>query len=248
MFDAQTRHSLAFNVEQTVRVAGAVRDRLSSDNWRLLNRLSQSMSGDAPDGVELDDALDLLDRAIISLVAVGGLEMAHMTRDDGWRFLSIGRHLERLSFVAATLDEVAAEEAAAEPALLEWLLDLSDSLITYRSRHLHAPEWPGVVDLLLFDPRNPRSALFPAGEARQARAAAAGADSGDLAATRAEIDQRARRRGRPTPRRRELFRADGAARRSARRLPALALRPVRRPDAALLQPRLRAAACRRWTI
>ena len=26
-------HSLAFNVEQTVRAAGAVRDRLSSDNW-----------------------------------------------------------------------------------------------------------------------------------------------------------------------------------------------------------------------
>ena len=34
-----------------------------------------------------------LDQSIVSLVAVAGLEMAHMTRDDGWRFLSVGRHL-----------------------------------------------------------------------------------------------------------------------------------------------------------
>ena len=84
-----------------MRVAGAVRDRLSSDNWRLLNRLlavdCAGTVGD--DAVELDDALELIDQSIIALVAVGGLEMAHMTRDDGWRFLSLGRHLERLSFV-----------------------------------------------------------------------------------------------------------------------------------------------------
>jgi uncharacterized circularly permuted ATP-grasp superfamily protein/uncharacterized alpha-E superfamily protein len=160
LFDARGRHSLAFNVASTVRVAGAARDRLSSDNWRVLNQLHQSFAGRSGETVDLDEALDLIDRAIVSLVAVGGLEMAHMTRNHGWRFLSIGRHLERLSFVAATLAAAADPAAYTEPALLTWLLDLSDSLITYRTRHRHHPEWTAVVGLLLFDAHNPRAGVF----------------------------------------------------------------------------------------
>ena len=83
-----------------------------------------------------------------------------MTRDDGWRFLSLGRHLERLQFVSSTLSDVAVEESAAGSGLLEWLLELSDSLLTYRVRHMQHPEWESVVDLMLVDARNPRSARF----------------------------------------------------------------------------------------
>jgi uncharacterized alpha-E superfamily protein len=86
--------------------------------------------------------------------------MAHMSRDDGWRFLSLGRHLERLHFVSCTLGDVAPEQASAGPGLLEWLLELSDSLLTYRVRHMQHPEWSSVVDLMLVDERNPRSARF----------------------------------------------------------------------------------------
>ena len=158
LFDRRARRSLAFNVEQTVHVAGAIRDRLSADNWRLLNQLLDlvAMPAAPPD---LDDTLALIDRSIVSLVAVGGLEMAHMTRDDGWRFLGVGRHLERLLFVAATLGVLAPDEWS-DPALLAWLLELSDSLITFRARYVSEPEWPAVVELLLFDARNPRSILF----------------------------------------------------------------------------------------
>ncbi len=138
--DRKGRRSLGYNVEETVRVAGAVRDRLSTDNWRVLNRLLQLFSREshAPD---LDDALELIDDALLTLVAVGGLEMAHMTRDDGWRFLSLGRHLERLHFVSSALADVAPERTDAGTGLLEWLLELSDSPLTYRVRHAQHPEW-----------------------------------------------------------------------------------------------------------
>ena len=109
--------------------------------------------------MDFDDTLAVIDQAIVSLVAVGGLEMAHMTRDDGWRFLSVGRHLERLTFVASTLELLAPEESASH-APLEWLLELSDSLLTFRARYVRQPDWPAVVELLLFDARNPRSVLF----------------------------------------------------------------------------------------
>jgi uncharacterized alpha-E superfamily protein len=61
--------------------------------------------------------------------------------------------------VAATLGMLAPDESS-DPSLLAWLLELTDSLITFRARYVSAPEWPAVVDLLLFDPRNPRSILF----------------------------------------------------------------------------------------
>jgi uncharacterized alpha-E superfamily protein len=161
---------LAYSIAETWRVASAVRERLSSDNWRVLNRLSQARPKESQESFGLDTALDFLDDVIVSLVAIGGLEMAHMTRDDGWRFLSLGRHLERLSFVAGTLGDLASARATTEPAVLEWLLDVTDSLITYRTRHMRQPEWPAVVGLLLFDERNPRSAMFQVGKmARQLR-------------------------------------------------------------------------------
>jgi uncharacterized alpha-E superfamily protein len=157
--DRQDRRSLGFNIEQTVRVAGTVRDRLSTDNWRVLNRLLQQFTRDSRE-LDLDAALELIDDALVSLVAVGGLEMAHMTRDDGWRFLSLGRHLERLHFVSTTLGDIVPDQASTESGLLEWLLELSDSLLTYRVRHMRNPEWESVVDLMLIDERNPQSARF----------------------------------------------------------------------------------------
>ncbi len=159
LIDRQGRRSLGYNVEQTVRVATAVRDRLSTDNWRVLNRLLQLFTRETH-ALDLDDALELIDGTLFSLAAVGGLEMAHMSRDDGWRFLSLGRHLERLHFVSCTLGDVAPDQGATGSGLLEWLLELSDSLLTYRVRHRQQPEWASVVDLMLIDDRNPRSAGF----------------------------------------------------------------------------------------
>jgi uncharacterized circularly permuted ATP-grasp superfamily protein/uncharacterized alpha-E superfamily protein len=176
--NADTLRSLAHNVAQTVRVAGAVRDRLSSDNWRILNQLSETLSG--PAIPSLADAIELLDHAIISLVAVGGLEMAHMTRDEGWRFMSLGRHLERVLYVVASTGEVARSASVEDPALLDWLLDLSDSIITYRARYMGHAEWIGVADLLLFDRRNPRSAAFQLAKLAKHVPQLPGGDLGDL--------------------------------------------------------------------
>ncbi len=156
--DPDAPYGLPGTVRQTVRAASAVRDRLSSDNWRLLSRLAGDID-EVPVG-SLADTLEFLDRVIIDLVAVGGLETAHMTRDDGWRFLSLGRHLERLLYIATTVGEVASSGRGGDPLLLEWLLDLSDSLITYRARYMRHPEELAVAHLLTAEPGNPRAASF----------------------------------------------------------------------------------------
>src|SRR3982751_3718281 len=43
---------------------------------------------------------------------------------------------------------------------LDWLLDLADSSVTYRSRYLAAPEWLPVLDMVMRDESNPRSLAF----------------------------------------------------------------------------------------
>ncbi len=189
LLDARGHQSLAFNIAQTVRAASAARDRLSSDNWRLLNRMHQQMAAVAGARIGLDEALEIVDQAIISLVAVGGLEMAHMTRDHGWRFLSIGRHLERLGYVASTLADVSASALRADSTLLDWLLELSDSLVSYRVRFRHHPEWPRVVDLLMRDSQNPRSEAFQLAKLAKHVQMLPGAEEGALPGLVKEIEQ-----------------------------------------------------------
>jgi uncharacterized alpha-E superfamily protein len=80
-----------------------------------------------------------------------------MTRDDGWRLLSIGRRLERLAFQCLAL-RIAFREGLHSG--LGWLLELADSTVTYRSRYLARPEWLPVLDLVVMDRANPRSVMF----------------------------------------------------------------------------------------
>jgi len=76
-----------------------------------------------------------------------------MTRDLGRRFLSLGRRLEHLRFQAVALQHALRMNASGS---LDWLLELSASIITYRAQ----PQWLPVLDLLLLDESNTRSILF----------------------------------------------------------------------------------------
>jgi uncharacterized alpha-E superfamily protein len=83
-----------------------------------------------------------------------------MTHDQAWRFLDIGRRLERCSLVVGLLRSSLGAIAAREGPVLEALLEITASSTTYRRRYLATLQAPPVVDLLLCDETNPRSALF----------------------------------------------------------------------------------------
>ncbi len=147
--------ALSERLKQLSRVAFSLRDRMSADNWRSLNQLS----GDPvfQHGASLPLALVWLDRAVTSLMTLSGFVLDGMTRSIGWRFLSMGRRIERLATLCSTL-QLAITEGRAHG--LDWLLDLADSSVTYRSRYLVEPEWLPVLDLLVRDEANPRSVAF----------------------------------------------------------------------------------------
>ncbi|RYD38704.1 MAG: hypothetical protein EOP86_00015 [Verrucomicrobiaceae bacterium] len=138
--------------------AWLVRDRLSLDTWRILTELQQELP---PEGtvMALDDSLGLLNRLIRTLSAFSGMVMENMTRGHGWRFLDLGRRLER----AAALLLIVRGSLQIDPAgqyLLMPLLDIADSAMTYRRRYYSLAQRDAVLDLLLTDESNPRSAHF----------------------------------------------------------------------------------------
>jgi uncharacterized circularly permuted ATP-grasp superfamily protein/uncharacterized alpha-E superfamily protein len=151
--------ALGQRLHQLLRAAFNLRDRMSADNWRTLNRLAADpvfQRGLSP-SFRLPLALAWLDRAVTSMMTLSGFVLDGMTRSAGWRFLSIGRRIERLSHLCVTL-QVATQEGSAHG--LDWLLDVCDSTGTYRSRYLVAPEWMPVLDILLRDDTNPRAVAF----------------------------------------------------------------------------------------
>jgi uncharacterized circularly permuted ATP-grasp superfamily protein/uncharacterized alpha-E superfamily protein len=139
-------------------IASTVRDRFSGDTWRILGRLDQD-GRSRPGRLALASATGLIHNLVFDLAAFNGMEMENMTRGHGWRFLDAGRRVERSQSVVNLLR--AAVNVAVRPALiLELVLEIADSVMTYRRRYYSEVRLPSVLDLLLRDRTNPRSLSF----------------------------------------------------------------------------------------
>jgi uncharacterized alpha-E superfamily protein len=160
IYNSRSPHSLAGNIHSLLWSATQVRERLSLDHWHSLNRLQNQLQEAAALQPPLGEALAFLDQVLLVSSSLSGFAFDNMTRDDGWRFLIVGRHLERAGFLARTLAEFLRLSSARQANGLEWLLELGDSIITYRSRYLSQPELLPVLDLLVFDDSNPHSVIF----------------------------------------------------------------------------------------
>ncbi|MDO8881384.1 circularly permuted type 2 ATP-grasp protein [Pseudotabrizicola sp.] len=138
-----------------VATAGQVRDRFSPDGWSALNDLDKTarrMAGRVAPG---DDAARALSALLRKLAGFSGLVHENMYRFFGWRFLSIGRQLERASAMTGVL--IAFADPKATPGALDLCIELGDSVLTYRRRFSLGSTRETVIDLLALDPMNPRS-------------------------------------------------------------------------------------------
>ena len=156
--DSEHPNGIPKKLRELQQVAFHLRERMSVDNWRALNSLIEGQP--ASDEQDVTTALQWLDTVTTRLMTLSGFALDGMTRDHAWRFMSIGRRLERLLFQCAALQCAALHDGQAG---LSWLLSLSDSIVTYRSRYMASPEWLPVLDLVVVDASNPRSVLFQAG-------------------------------------------------------------------------------------
>ncbi len=163
IFEEQRRDSLSANFSRAARAAAQVRDRLSGDMLRIVsqfNSVARASGHSAWGYVSTADALAVLNRCVSTLAALRGIEMENMTRGPGWRFLNIGRRIERSVQMIDLFRAIIVPLDAQTWQSLELLLDVCDSSLTYRSRYFTTIQAAPVLDLLMNDETNPRSLAF----------------------------------------------------------------------------------------
>jgi len=156
------RRGVGFALHALSRAAGQIRDRLSPEHSRLVEATVEDFDARLG-GSEVVGrgalAREALEHVGTQLYAITGAQTDRMTRDDGWRLLTIGRQIERLQTMAYVLKEMLERDVlqGERERAFALVLGLFDSTITYRSLYQRRQELPALLDLLICDEENPRA-------------------------------------------------------------------------------------------
>jgi uncharacterized circularly permuted ATP-grasp superfamily protein/uncharacterized alpha-E superfamily protein len=155
--------AIGHNLDAMARVAAALRDRLAPEQWGLVRRMGDEWQAHF-DGLgaavpTTAQALPALQRLALQLAAITGTQTDRMTRDHGWRLLSVGRLTERIAGLSQAMQHLigAIDGRGGSAVATALLLDLFDSGITFRVRYQRHEDLLALIDLLVLDDTNPRS-------------------------------------------------------------------------------------------
>ena len=138
--------------------ASVIRDRFSPDAWRAINDLATMIAAPLAIGPSESAMIERVQAALRIISSLSGLAQENMTQLAGWRFLELGRRIER-ALLTCRLVRCFAYTGAPDGGL-DVLLELADSQISYRQRYVMVAALAPVIDLVMLDPNNPRSAVF----------------------------------------------------------------------------------------
>ena len=177
--------SVGYNLRSVRQAGSAVRERLSQEHWNLIVRAQEQFERSCVVQTKKGDyavieTLDILNTAGRFMAAITGAQTDHMTRDDGWRLLSIGRHIERLGFLSASLERALEAGTLQNEAGFEAVVALFDSTITFHAQFQQSREMAALIDLLVLDRDNPRSLAWVAHTLRGRLAKLAGSEANQL--------------------------------------------------------------------
>jgi uncharacterized circularly permuted ATP-grasp superfamily protein/uncharacterized alpha-E superfamily protein len=173
---------LLSSIDSAVHSASQIRDRFSPDGWLALNDMQKTAQRFASRVKPGDDATRAMTVLLRKLAGFSGLVHENMYRFAGWRFLELGRRLERAiqtARITAWLTEKDAPDGS-----LEMLLEIGDSVMSHRRRYSVSAGTQSAIDLLALDPLNPRSVIFQLTELRlQMEMLPGGIEDGQLSPT-----------------------------------------------------------------
>jgi uncharacterized circularly permuted ATP-grasp superfamily protein/uncharacterized alpha-E superfamily protein len=167
--DTEQTSSVGFNLRALKSASAAVRERLSQEQWHVIVRAeadfftrceafkNAGMHGQQALEYSSVEALRALESASGFLAAMTGAQTDRMMRDDGWRLLSIGRHIERLVTLSGALACGFETGAVNDDAGFRAMVALFDSTITFHAQYQQRRDVPALLDLLVVDRDNPRS-------------------------------------------------------------------------------------------
>jgi len=151
MLDRESSGSLAAIVDRLRDVISSVRDQVTTDTWRIANQLPDLIAQGERNESDFD-----LNALILHISALNGVLTENMTHGSAWRFMELGRRIERATYSARLVAEALTARRDAASTLFDVLLDVFDAVITYRQKYAVVRR-DAVLDLLLGDESNPRA-------------------------------------------------------------------------------------------
>ncbi|APW37611.1 A circularly permuted ATPgrasp family protein [Rhodoferax koreense] len=154
--------SVGYNLRSIRHSGSALRERLSKEHWNVIVRAEEEFFDRCAENTKDGDfspleALRLLEDTSTHMAAMTGAQTDRMTRDDGWRLLSIGRHIERLGFLSSALLRGFQAGSMASTGGFEAMISLFDSSITFHAQYQQSRDITALIDLLVLDRDNPRA-------------------------------------------------------------------------------------------
>jgi uncharacterized alpha-E superfamily protein len=181
VLDRDNPGSVTSSVERARENARSVRELISSELWEAVNDLhlalrSRDLARDLAD--QPSELFGMVRRASMTIY---GVASETMPRDEGWRFMALGRLLERAEMTCRLIDARYGQlEALAGPSrrlagdtgdlprgadrtdFHQWIavLKSASAFEAYRRRYRSSMDPADVVEFLLLEPDLPRSVVF----------------------------------------------------------------------------------------
>jgi uncharacterized alpha-E superfamily protein len=167
-FDRLNASSLVSSLRFARDNARQVREQLSTEVWERLNRLYLRLQDVTIESIWVHQRARLFRDVMEDLYTLGGLTYTTLRHGEGWRFLEMGRFIERAQLVSRLLDihfGIVAPGYGAPPPppkYFDWLvlLKFCTAFEPYCKEHTAAIRADRIAQFLLFDPEFPHSVRF----------------------------------------------------------------------------------------
>lgn len=165
--DGASSSSIVGSLSAAREGARGAREAISSEMWECLNATWNALPGQVSAGSYGSHQLFSWVKARAAMLA--GLADSTMSHDDGWRFLTLGRQLERIDMTARLLSARFAESSTSP----EWVTTLRSCSAheAYLRTYRRAVDASLVAEFLLLDRLFPRSVFAALLEAERVLAA-----------------------------------------------------------------------------
>jgi uncharacterized alpha-E superfamily protein len=160
VFDTSQPPSLRSVVDELFRLGSVVRDRMSLDTWRIIRSIDEGFLPNRIESTSLFELLSLIDALITKLSAFSGIVSDSMTRTQSYQFLDLGRRIELALQTTSMVKNFFIPMPLVKRPAMETILEVADSLMTYRMRYMANLQLAPVLDLILTDETNPCSLAY----------------------------------------------------------------------------------------
>jgi uncharacterized alpha-E superfamily protein len=144
--------------------ARQVREALSNEVWENLNRLYLRLTPVTMDSIWVHTPARLFREVLEEMHTLEGVAYSTLSHGEGWYFLELGRHIERVQQLGRLLDIhfSAAQSNGTGPKYFDWLvlLKFCTAFEPYTKQYTASIRPQKIAEFLLFDSEFPHSICF----------------------------------------------------------------------------------------